>query len=125
VPDPHKTDDIATTMVVIDFQGAQSHPCFPNPLMVQGGMLLRWHCNPPRGELFKGGPIVVEFDKGAPVEPLKVTGEIGGHTDYMTVLATASPGQYSYHVTVGGTTWDPEIIIEEAPARARAAGASS
>src|SRR5262249_21065160 len=112
-------------MVVIDFKGPTDHPCFPDPLKVQGGMLLRWHCNPRPGEQLKGGPVVVEFDNGAPVEPVKVTGQIGAHTDHVMVLATAEPGQYPYHVTIDGTTFPPEIIIEEAPVRARIAGAAS
>jgi hypothetical protein len=111
--------DVPETMVVI-LSGSTTE-FFPNPVQLQRGSVVKWHCNPIPGQ---GGslPFKVEFGDQNPFGVDGLDGIVGSTTVPVTVVEDAALQSYPYKITIGNRVFDPEIIIEEAvpePQRAR------
>jgi len=109
--------DAPVTVVLI--LSADKTALFPNPVQLMPGSLVKWHCNPILGEP-SDESFTITFRDPNPFNVEGLQASVGGTTPEVTVLTKAALGSYRYTITIGATTFDPEIIIEEATPEPRA-----
>lgn len=116
-----KESEVPVSFIVIAHDGSHQEQVFPSALKLNPLDRVLWHTNLESGKPAEEGHFRVTFDGPNPFDLTDIHGPLGGSTQIATVRADAVIGPYTYTVGLqpeNGTKrrYDPEIIIEEAPA---------